>query len=53
MLVRYFPSKWMSLLRGGPGDIAQPLLTKAIESIETSFPEELSKQIPGHPLTIR
>ena len=52
MLARYYPSRWMSLIRGGPGDIAQPLVLKAIEAIETSFPAELSKQIPGHPMTL-
>lgn len=52
MLVRYYPSKWMSLLRGGRGDFAKPLLFKAIEAIGTSFPEELRKQVPGHSTTI-
>lgn len=42
MVVRYYPSKWTSILRGGPGDFSQPLLTKAVESIEVDFPNELS-----------
>ncbi len=52
MLVRYYPSKWMSLLHGGRGDFARPLLFKAVEAIETSFPEEFRKQVPEHPTTI-
>ena len=52
MLVRYFPSKWMTLLRGGPGDLVKPLLFKAIEAVETGFAEQLTQQIPEHPTTI-
>lgn len=52
MLCRYFPSKWMSVLRGGPGDFAQPLLVKAVEAIEDDFPRELSRQVPGHPTVL-
>ena len=52
MLVRYYPSRWMELLRNSPGDFAQPLLLKAIEAIETDFPAELSRQVPPHPETL-
>ena len=46
MLARYYPSKWMTLLRGGQGDFAQPLLVASIDAIESLFPRELSNQIP-------
>ena len=49
MLARYYPSKWMALLRNTPGDFAQPLLIKAIEAIESDFPKELSQQVRLHP----
>ena len=49
MLARYYPSKWMTLLRNSPGDFTQPLLIKAIEAIESDFPAELSRQVPQHP----
>ena len=57
MLVRYYPSMWMALLRNEKGDFAQPLLIDAVEAIETDFARELSKQLtgylprPGHPRT--
>ena len=49
MLARYYPSKWMELLRNSPGDFARPLLLKAIEAIEADFPAELSQQVRAHP----
>ena len=52
MLVRYYPSKWIALLRNAPGDFAQPLLVRAVEAIGADFPAELSKQLPGHPRTL-
>ena len=52
MLVRYYPDKWMSLLRSGQGDFAKPLVMRAIEVVETSFPEELSNQVRSHPFTL-
>ena len=52
MLARYYPSKWMDLLRNSPGDFAQPLLIKAIDAIEADFPEELSRQVRQHPSTL-
>ena len=52
MLARYYPSKWMGLLRNSPGDFAQPLLLKAIEAIESDFPGELSRQVRQHPSTL-
>ena len=52
MLARYYPSKWMGLLRNSPGDSARPLLLKAIEAIEADFPAELSQQVRAHPTTL-
>ena len=52
MLVRYYPSRWMELLRNSPGDFARPLLLRAIEAIESDFPAELSRQVPQHSETL-
>ena len=52
MLARYYPSKWMELLRNSPGDFAQPILLKAVEAIETDFPMELSLQVRQHASTL-
>ena len=49
MLSRYFPSVWMALLRNEKGDFAQPLLVRAVEAIETDFPENLLHQLTGYP----
>lgn len=38
MLVRYFPSRWMSLLRNEKGDVAQPLLLATVSAIEGEYP---------------
>jgi YaaC-like Protein len=38
MLVRYFPSRWMSLIRNDKGDAAVPLLRAATDHIERAFP---------------
>lgn len=46
MLSRYFPSKWMSLQRGGKGDIARSLILAAVERVERQFPKLLRDQIP-------
>ncbi len=45
MLVRYYPSRWMSLLRNDKGDAAQPLIMAAINGIEAEFPLLLSHEI--------
>ena len=48
-LARYYPSEWMALLSGSPGDFSRPLIFQAIEAIESEFPIELSKQVGQHP----
>jgi len=49
MLSRYFPSVWMALLRNEKGDFAQPLLVRAVEAIESDFPENVLHQLTGYP----
>ena len=49
MLSRYFPSIWMALLRNEKGDFAQPLLVRAVENIETDFPQCVTHQLTGYP----
>jgi hypothetical protein len=39
MIVRYYPSKWMALLRNEKGDAAQPSLKAAINAIASDYPK--------------
>lgn len=39
MLVRYYPTHWISLVQGERGDCFWPLLNRAQHFVETSFPE--------------
>lgn len=48
MLSRYFPSKWMSLLRSEKGDISRSVILAAIARIETKFPQLLRSHLPSH-----
>lgn len=45
MLSRYFPSKWMSLLRSEKGDIARSLVLAAVARAEMTFPALLQDQL--------
>ena len=45
MLARYFPSKWMSLLRHDPGGFTQPLLVRATKAVENEFIGEFAQQL--------
>ncbi|MBD1571577.1 hypothetical protein [Aliivibrio sp. S10_S31] len=48
MLVRYFPTYWVSLVQGGKGDILWPAIYKAQQVVETTYPElvmELIKHV--------
>ena len=45
MLARYFPSKWMSLIRNDEGGGAQPLLARATEAVENDFIGEFAQQL--------
>ena len=52
MIVRYFPSKWISLLRNDKGDLAYPLIVSAAREVEVNFAEEFSKQLNSIPRKI-
>lgn len=45
MLSRYFPSKWMSLVRSEKGDISRSLVLAAISRIERKFPQLLRQHL--------
>ena len=45
MLARYFPARWMSLIRNDVGSSAQPLLAKAVRAVETEFITEFAQQV--------
>ena len=45
MLARYFPSKWIALLRHDEGGLAQPLLERATKAVETEFIGEFAQQL--------
>ena len=45
MISRYFPSKWMSLLRSDKGDIARSVILPAVARIESAFPQLLRDQL--------
>ncbi|EKF9663271.1 hypothetical protein O1C66_003543 [Vibrio cholerae] len=47
MLVRYYPSKWISLLKNEKGDRAQPLMLEIVSAIESNFAEEALKELTG------
>jgi YaaC-like Protein len=43
MLVRYYPSRWIALLRNEKGDAAMPLLVSAMNAVESDFPRGVSE----------
>jgi hypothetical protein len=45
MLVRYFPTHWMSFVQGGVGDALWPTINRAQEYIEESYPELVIEMI--------
>jgi hypothetical protein len=47
MLCRYFPSKWVSLIRSEKGDIARSVILAAMERIELKFPLLVRSQMPS------
>ncbi|HCG7921957.1 TPA: hypothetical protein NJ501_004384 [Vibrio parahaemolyticus] len=50
MLVRYYPTYWVSLVQGGKGDVFWPSIYKAQQIVENTFPElviELINQRAG------
>lgn len=53
MLVRYFPTHWVSLSQGNKGDALWPTINRAHRCIEESFPEmvaEMVEDILSNPL---
>jgi YaaC-like Protein len=47
MLARYFPSKWLSLLKSNKGDFAFPLLKAATTVVEERFPQLVLQGLEG------
>lgn len=47
MLSRYFPSKWMSILRSEKGDIARSVILAAMARIESRFPRMVHNYLPS------
>lgn len=45
MLARYFPSRWLSLIRNEREASAQPLLAKAARAVEEQFIREFAQQM--------
>lgn len=45
MLVRYYPTHWMSLLQGDKGDALWPTINRAQQFVETSYPELVIEMI--------
>ncbi len=39
MLVRYYPTHWVSLIQGEKGDLLWPLINRAQQFVEKTFPE--------------
>jgi hypothetical protein len=44
MLGRYYQSRWVSLLSGGTGDFAYPLLAGATRVVEEVFPHLIANE---------
>jgi YaaC-like Protein len=45
MLVRYYPSQWLSLIYRSKGDFTFPILIKAINILEVKFPELILEEL--------
>jgi hypothetical protein len=45
MLVRYYPTHWISLLQGEKGDALWPTINRAQQFVESSFPELVVEMI--------
>lgn len=55
MLVRYYPTHWIALIRGEHGDAIWPTVNIANQLVEESFPELVAEMIDdaiahGHPV---
>lgn len=47
MLVRYYPTHWISLMQGGKGDSLWPTINRAQRFVEQSYPELVAEFIKG------
>jgi hypothetical protein len=45
MLVRYYPTHWISLLQGGKGDALWPTINRAQQIVEETYPELVVEMI--------
>jgi YaaC-like Protein len=45
MLVRYYPTHWMSLIQGDKGDTMWPTINRAQQFVEASYPELVTEMI--------
>ena len=45
MLVRYYPTHWMSLVQGGAGDALWPTINRAQHYVEHAYPELVAEMI--------
>ena len=45
MLVRYYPTHWITLIQGGKGDLMWPTISRAQQVVEESFPELVAELI--------
>ena len=55
MLVRYYPTHWMALIRGEQGDAIWPTIYRANQLVEESYPELVAEMLDdaithGHPV---
>src|SRR5258706_7599387 len=50
ILVRYYPSSWMALIRNEKGDVAIPLLRAAMHHVEEEFPRLIYAALTGYDL---
>ena len=45
MLVRYFPTQWMSIIQGDKGDMLWPTINRCQHLVENTFPELVIEMI--------
>ena len=45
MLVRYYPTHWISLINGGKGDLLWPTINRAQQYVEAAYPELVAEYV--------
>lgn len=45
MLVRYYPTHWISLINGGKGDLLWPTINRAQQYVEVAYPELVAEYV--------